>query len=52
MHIFSIYVYTGYLHAYLIPLDILCSQTMYQPKLFLCASTMLTVKRRCSEGVL
>ena len=23
-----------YLHAYLIPLDVLCSQTMRQPKLF------------------
>ena len=25
---------TDYLHAYLIPLDVLCSQTMRQPKLF------------------
>ena len=31
MHIFSAYVY--YLHAYLIPLDMRCSQTMCQPKL-------------------
>ena len=35
---------TDYLHAYLIPLDTLRSQTMCQPKLFLCVSTMLTVK--------
>ena len=41
MHIFSTYVYTGYLHAYLIPLDMLLSQTMSQPKLFLCASTIV-----------
>ena len=25
---------TDYLHAYLIPLEVLCSQTMRQPKLF------------------
>ena len=44
MHIFSTYVY--YLHAYLIPLDMLCSQTMCQPKLFLCAFTVVINSKR------
>ena len=34
---------TDYLHAYLIPLDMLCSQTMCQRKLFLCAFTIVII---------
>ena len=37
---------TDYLHAYLIPLDMLCSQTMCQPKLFLCAFTVVINSKR------
>ena len=37
---------TDYLHAYLIPLDVLCSQTMRQPKLFLCAFTIVINSKR------
>ena len=37
---------TDYLHAYLIPLGILCSQTMCQRKLFLCASTIVITSKR------
>jgi len=39
MHISSTYVY--WLLTCLIPLDMLCSQTMYQPKLFLCTPTIV-----------
>ena len=38
---------TDYLHAYLIPLDMLCSQTMCQSKLFLCAFTVVI---NCKRG--
>jgi len=37
---------TDYLHAYLIPLDILCSQTMCQPKVVLCAFTIVINNKR------
>ena len=38
---------TDYLHAYLIPLDVRCSQTMRQPKLFfLCAFTIVINSKR------
>ena len=33
-------MYIDYLHAYLTPLDMLCSQTMCRPKFFLCAFTI------------
>ena len=39
-------MYTEYLHAYLIPLDILCSQTMCQPKVVLCAFTIVINNKR------
>ena len=35
-----------YLHPYLIPLDMQCSQTMCQPKLFLCAFTIVINSKR------
>ena len=38
---------TDYLHAYLIPLDMLCSQTTCQSKLFLCAFTVVI---NCKRG--
>ena len=44
IHIFSTYLY--YLHAYLIPLDMWCSQTICQPKLFLCAFTVVINSKR------
>ena len=37
---------TDYLHVYLIPLDMWCSQTMCQPKLFLCAFTIVINSKR------
>ena len=37
---------TDYLHAYLIPLDMWCSQTMCQPKLFLCAFNIVINSKR------
>ena len=37
---------TDYLHAYSIPLDMLCFQTMCQPKLFLCAFLLLSLTVR------
>ena len=37
---------TDYLHAYLIPLDMLCFQTMCQPKLILCAFTIVINSKR------
>ena len=43
---------TDYLHAYLIPLDMLCSQTMCQPKLFLCDLLLsLTVRGEVTNCV-
>ena len=37
---------TDYLHAYLIPLDMLYFQTMCQPKLILCAFTIVINSKR------
>ena len=37
---------TDYLHAYLIRLDMLCSQTLCQPELFLCAFTVVINSKR------
>ena len=37
---------TDYLHAYLIPPDMLCSQTMCQPKLLLYAFTIVINSKR------
>ena len=44
IHIFSTYFY--YLHAYLIPLDMWCSQTICQPFLFWCAFTVVINSKR------
>ena len=52
MHIFSTYICTDYLHAYLDPLDMLCSQIMCQPKLFLCDLLLsLTVRGEVTNCV-
>ena len=45
-YISSPLICTDYLHAYLIPLDMRCSQTMCQPKLFLCAFTIVINSKR------
>ena len=37
---------TDYFHAYLIPLDMLCSQTMCKRTLFLCAFTIVINSKR------
>ena len=45
-YISSPLICTDCLHAYLIPLDMRCSQTMCQPKLFLCAFNIVINNKR------